>query len=191
MLGQQEKLQSGNLEDKLAAIKALAEVGDESCLTELSACLKDPAANRFATAAMWAIFHRHPNPDITALMQQGMALMDAGTTNTAKQRAALEVFEQVCKLEPSYAEGHNKRATVLYLMNNYNDSIEVCKLALQLNPYHFGAASGMGLCHLGNGDLKEALAAFELALSIHPGMEPTQTYVTALRAKLADDAQEQ
>lgn len=85
-------------------------------------------------------------------------------------------------------QAHNKRATVLYLMHRYEESIQVCKLAVELNPYHFGAASGMGMCYLGIEDHQAALEAFEQALSINPEMEPIRTYVAALRAKLADDA---
>lgn len=85
-------------------------------------------------------------------------------------------------------QAHNKRATVLYLMHRYEESIEACQLVLQLNPHHFGAASGMGMCHLGREDHVAALAAFETALAINPGLDPIQTYAAALRAKLADDA---
>jgi tetratricopeptide (TPR) repeat protein len=84
-------------------------------------------------------------------------------------------------------QAHNKRATVLFLMHRYEESIEVCQLVLQLNPYHFGAASGMGMCQLQLENHPAALAAFERALAINPAMDPIQTYVAALKAKLADD----
>jgi hypothetical protein len=31
-------------------------------------------------------------------------------------------------------------------MRRFEDSITDCRRVLRLNPYHFGAASGMGLC---------------------------------------------
>jgi len=73
---------------------------------------------------------------------------------------------------------------VLYLLREYKESIDVCKLVLELNPYHFGAASGMGMCYIGLEDYEAALSAFEKALIINPGMEPIQKYAAALRAKL-------
>jgi hypothetical protein len=45
-------------------------------------------------------------------------------------------------------QGYNKRATVLYLLGRFQESVEECRTVLSLNPYHFGAASGMGLCYM-------------------------------------------
>lgn len=73
-------------------------------------------------------------------------------------------------------------------MHKYEDSIEVCKLVLDLNPYHFGAFSGMGLCYLELQDFKSALRAFEQAIAVNPEMKSCHNYVTAIRAKLADDS---
>ena len=50
-------------------------------------------------------------------------------------------------------------------------------------PLHFGAASGMGLCHLQLGEQEEALAAFEMALRIHPGLEDIRRIAGDLRAQ--------
>ena len=44
-------------------------------------------------------------------------------------------------------QGYNKRATVLFLLQRYQESIQDCQLVLDLNPYHFAAASGMGMCY--------------------------------------------
>lgn len=33
------------------------------------------------------------------------------------------------------------------MLQRYNESIADCKVTLELNPYHFGAASGMGMCY--------------------------------------------
>ena len=50
-------------------------------------------------------------------------------------------------------------------------------------PLHFGAVSGMGLCHLQLGEQEEALAAFEMALRIHPGLEDIRRIAGDLRAQ--------
>ncbi|KAF8056228.1 ttc30a [Scenedesmus sp. PABB004] len=175
MLHQVETLSGGAPAERRAAVSALATVGDESCLPALAACLRDPELNRPACDAMWTVFNRHANPAVVALMEQGAAMLQPGSP-LVKYRAALEVFEQACRLEPSFAEAHNKRATALYLMQRYAESIEVCRLVLQLNPHHFGAASGMGMCFLGLDDHRAALSAFETALEINPELDPIQTY---------------
>eukprot|EP00775_Hariotina_reticulata_P014287 gene14287-14_t len=179
---QLDQLKAGSLSDKRAAVQALGGVGSETCIPGLASCLGDPELNALAQDALWAIFHRHPDVEVLALMDRGKAMMEGGTA--VRYRSALDVFEQAARLAPSFAEAHNKKATVLYLLREYKESIDVCKLVLELNPYHFGAASGMGMCYIGLEDYDAALSAFESALSINPGMEPIQKYAAALRAKL-------
>ena len=41
----------------------------------------------------------------------------------------------------------------------------------------------MGLCHLQLGEQEEALAAFEMALRIHPGLEDIRRIAGDLRAQ--------
>ena len=86
-------------------------------------------------------------------------------------------------------QGYNKRATVLYLLHRYKDAIQDCQMVLQLNPYHFGAASGMGLCHWSLKQSKEALSAFERALEVHPGLTVIQKHVETLRDEVARGTQ--
>ena len=62
---------------------------------------------------------------------------------------ALRHYTEVIEMAPNFAEGYNKRATVGYLLRDFPRAIEDCKATLALNPNHFGALSGMGLCHLG------------------------------------------
>ena len=62
--------------------------------------------------------------------------------------------------------GYNKRATVFFLMQEYAESIEDCLRVLDLEPFHFGALSGMGLCHLRMEDPHAALHAFERTLKV-------------------------
>jgi tetratricopeptide (TPR) repeat protein len=78
-------------------------------------------------------------------------------------------------------QGFNKRATVLYLLQRYPEAIADCERVLALNPHHFGAASGMGLCHWSLKQTGEALAAFERALDIHPGLAVIRRHAETLR----------
>lgn len=78
-------------------------------------------------------------------------------------------------------QGYNKRATVLYLLRRHSDSITDCRATLKLNPWHFGAASGEGLCHLALGQREAAMEVFERALAIHPGLGQVKQYVAAMR----------
>lgn len=96
-------LLTSELPVKVFCHSAAAEVGDESCIPDLASCLHDPELNPPATDALWAVFHRHPNPEVKALMDQGLALLHPGTP-LVRLRSALQVYEEACRLEPSYAE---------------------------------------------------------------------------------------
>src|SRR6266508_504678 len=69
---------------------------------------------------------------------------------------------------PEFAEGWNKRATVRYVAENYEGSIDDCEETLKRKPHHFGALAGQGLCYMALGRHREAAAMFRRALGVHP-----------------------
>eukprot|EP00850_Spirogloea_muscicola_P013116 SM000087S23398 [mRNA] locus=s87:469273:472795:+ [translate_table: standard] len=147
--------------------KTLGRIGGFQVVPYIVTALGDsnPAICQCAEMALWSIF-----------LRSGQAEVD--------QRL------QVIKMAPSYAEAYNKRATTLYLMQDFEASIEDCKRTVELNPYHFGALSGLGLCHVALKDLPSALRAFEQALAIHPRMEQIGRYVEALRVTISRQSSE-
>ena len=64
--------------------------------------------------------------------------------------------------------------------------MRACEACLEINPWHFGAASGAGLCHVALQKPQEALRAFERALEIHPGLTQIARYAAALRLNLQE-----
>jgi len=80
---------------------------------------------------------------------------------------------------------------VFYLLHRYQDAIADCQMVLQLNPYHFGAASGKGLCHWSLKQTGLALEAFETALEIHPGLTVIQRHLETLREEEEAKRQQQ
>ena len=94
---------------------------------------------------------------------------------------ALRAFNLVIEEAPQFAEGWNKRATVYYLMNNYEQSIRDIRQTLALEPRHFGAVSGLGLIYLELGDGASALEAFQRVLKINPHNAGTRIQVEILR----------
>jgi tetratricopeptide (TPR) repeat protein len=114
---------------------------------------------------IWEIWMQSGDQNIDALMAIGVASMNDGD-----YAQALRAFGRVVDLAPGFAEGWNKRATVLYLMGHYEDSIKDIVKTLALEPRHFGALSGLGLCNAQLEKQKEALDAFERALAINPNM---------------------
>ena len=62
----------------------------------------------------------------------------------------------------------------------YQESINVCETVVQLNPLHYAAYSGKGLCHDRLNQVAEAKASFSRALEINPHMPYVQNRLRAL-----------
>lgn len=182
-----DKLKSGSSEEQQQALLAIGEAGDSSLVPELVPYLRVRQLQQAATAAMVAIFHRSRNPRVNELMGQGIRLM--GAPSNAGLQPALELFAEIIQLEPEFAEGYNKRATVLFLLKQHQESIEECKRVLQLQPHHFGAASGLGLCYAELGRIEEAIEAFTTALNIHPGLAEIEQYREKLQRRIDQGSQ--
>ena len=72
---------------------------------------------------IWEIWSIHPSNDrrgfrLTELLDQGSLLIDRGELNRA-----YKIFTQIIVVDPNWPEAWNKRALVLYLMNQYQASI--------------------------------------------------------------------
>lgn len=92
---------------------------------------------------IWQIWVEHKNPEIARLMQRGMAAL-----NEDDAQEALDTFGQVVRADKNFAEGWNKRATVEFVMGDFDASIADIERTLALEPRHFGALSGLGQIYL-------------------------------------------
>src|SRR3569623_650788 len=150
-------------------------------LPDLFAQLKSAADPMKATgieAKIWTIWLEANDPVIDQLMTEGSEAMV-----TAKFASALEMFNAIIARKPDFAEGWNKRATVYFLMGDYEKAIADIDRTLQLEPRHFGALSGLGMSNLKLGRDAAAADAFRRLINIDP------LYPNAKRnLKLAQDA---
>jgi tetratricopeptide (TPR) repeat protein len=171
-------LRHGAPAERLKAIQLLARIGDMQVMSALVQALRDEDMRVRAAAqeAMWAIWMRSGNDDIDGLMAEGVRLMEQ-----QRYPEAVEVFDQIISRAPKFPEGYNKRATVFYLMQEFEKSIEDIHRTLEMNPVHFGALSGMGLCYLGLDEPRQALEWFERAIDVNPNMDTIQGYIQQIR----------
>src|SRR5436853_2611517 len=123
-----------------------------------------------AASALWEMWHRSGDPQVDAVLRQGLEAMERQDVEQAEA-----IFTRVIQLAPSFAEGWNKRATVRFLAKDYAASIADCRETVARNPNHFGALSGQGLCHLALEQYKEAAECFRRTLAIHPSLESART----------------
>jgi tetratricopeptide (TPR) repeat protein len=85
---------------------------------------------------------------------------------------------------PSLAETWNQRAIAFFHTARYAESIRDCQQALEINPYHFGAATGMGQCYMHLNDPTAALECFRRALRLNPNLEGVRAQINHLQRSL-------
>ena len=96
---------------------------------------------------------------------------------------ASEMIEQA----PWFAEVWNQRALAYYHLERYTDSIRDCRQTLEINPYHFGGAAGMGQSYLQLNDRISALECFRRALRLNPNLEGVRAKVIYLQKSLKNE----
>ena len=138
----------------------------------------DREAAARAEAALWAMWAESGDPELDALLREGLSAMERQDL-----REAESCFSRLIERAPAFAEGWNKRATVRYLAGDYDASIADCRETLARNPNHFGALSGQGLCHFALDQHREAAALFQRALEVHPHLTGARRNLAAARAQ--------
>ena len=128
---------------------------------------------------IWLIWSEAGEPGLAALMREGAVALAQGRLG-----AALERFDRMVEQAPDFAEGWNKRATVHFLMGNYQASVGDIQRTLELEPRHFGALSGLGLIYDAIERPAAALRSFEAALAINPHLDSTKERIEQLRREL-------
>ena len=93
---------------------------------------------------IWNKWTRHPNNEyLTNKLENGTYSM-----YHQQYRMALKLFTDVINEDPKWAEGWNKRATLLFILGDYEKSLDDIEKVLDLEPRHFGALSGLSLIHI-------------------------------------------
>tara|TARA_Y100001970_G_scaffold290052_1_gene422378 strand:+ start:419 stop:1006 length:588 start_codon:yes stop_codon:yes gene_type:complete len=146
----------------------IADQNDER-LNELFYNLKSTASVLEASLfeiKIWDIWMEHKNPKASFKLFLGLEAM-----KNNEFEDAFTHFSKLIKMEPEFAEGWNKRATVLFLMGRYSESEDDVIRTLELEPRHFGALSGRGLIRMSMKDWSGAIEVLEKGLKINPHMK--------------------
>ena len=113
---------------------------------------------------IWKIWIEHSSQGVfTKSLAIGTELMNDG-----EFILAYNIFSNIIEKEPGWAEGWNKRATVLYLMNKYHSSLNDIEEVLLLEPRHFGALSGQALVYIKLGEYEKAIKSYKAAKKYIP-----------------------
>jgi Flp pilus assembly protein TadD len=130
-------------------------------------------------ADIWQRWVSHDNPAFQNLMLQGIGQMNSGDV-----QGALTTYNQLIAQAPDYAEAWNKRATIYFMLGNYEASDADISKTLALEPFHFGALSGRGLVYSAMRKYEQARSALHAALEVHPNMVGVKANLAELNALL-------
>jgi len=171
-------------EVRRAATLALGCLGDYECNATLGAALldEDRTVRILAENSIRQVWTR------AAEEKDRLQLEIIIRLNAARQfEKVVRVASNLILRVPAFAEAWNQRAYAHHALGRYGDSVRDCHEALEINPYHFIAAVGMGRAYLELGNPVSALESFRRALRLNPDLEGVRVQAERL-AKLVEGA---
>ncbi|MGL4594362.1 MAG: hypothetical protein ACRCUY_06495 [Thermoguttaceae bacterium] len=90
---------------------------------------------------------------------------------------AVRIANNLLEEFPLFAEARNQRAIALFALKQFEDALEDSAIVLDLNPFHFGAAIGMGHAYLQLHNPELATMSFQHALRINPNLETVRRHL--------------
>lgn len=176
-------LRCPDLDARKVAALCLGFVGDSCAIECLAEQLRNPdvTVNEMAEHAMWSIWFRMGNREANHELCRGSKAL-----SNREFVKATSHFQSAVEQAPSFAEPFNQWAIACYLQDDYEESIDHCKRAIERMPSHFGAWAGMGHCYLHLHDLPQALRCYRRSLEINPHMDCIRESAAAIERQLSE-----
>ena len=115
---------------------------------------------------IWKLWSTHPTDQkLTAMLNEGSMLI-----NDRKLFKAIKIFTEAIEIDPNWAEAWNKRATVYYLIGEYEKSQNDIDKVLKLEKRHFGALAGQGLVNIELQNYEKAILSYKMIEEVYPSM---------------------
>ena len=140
-----------------------------------------PDAASTIESEIWVIWAQSGDVALDKVFEIGSRALAVGDTRTA-----LKIFDAIVEKAPKFAEGWNKRATIYYLMGDYQASLADIDKTLELEPHHFGALAGLGLVNVELDRDEAALDAFERVLKVAPQSESAKQNIEIIKQRIKD-----
>ena len=171
-------LTSADVEARRLAAAWMGELGTPAELPALFKTLRDQddLVRALSENSIWQVWSRSGDPKVDGLFAVGVGQMNHG-----EGEAAIDTFSEIIRLKPDFAEGWNKRATVYFLIGEYDKSLRDCDEVVKRNPQHWGALSGYGQIYLHLDKPEQALAYFERAIAVNPNLHQIEYVIEELR----------
>ena len=126
---------------------------------------------------IWSLWSTHPSDQsLTIKLSEGSKLVREKQLIKAKK-----IFTDVIELDPKWAEAWNKRATVLYMLGDYQASQNDIDKVLILEQRHFGALAGQGLVNIKLENYEKAIESYKKAQEIYPSMQSPKIMIKQIK----------
>ena len=112
---------------------------------------------------IWDIWYEVDDPKVIEYFEKGIQAM-----RIRNYPLAVRFFNNLIEEDPNFAEAWNKRATVYFMMGDFDKSMQDIIKTLELEPRHFGALDGMGLIFIHQGQYQQAIDVYDKMLEIFP-----------------------
>ncbi|HEX9124925.1 MAG TPA: tetratricopeptide repeat protein [Methylomirabilota bacterium] len=176
-------LTSADVEARRLAAAWMGELGTPAELPALFKTLRDQddLVRALSENSIWQVWSRSGDPKVDGLFAVGVEQMNHG-----QGQAAIDTFSEIIRLKPDFVEGWNKRATVYFLIGDYDKSLHDCDEVVKRNPQHWGALSGYGQIYLQLDKPEQALAYFERAVAVNPNLHQLEYVIEQLKQTLIE-----
>lgn len=171
----------GQTVSRRAAVLALGMLGNFSHNAILGNALhdKDRAVRLLADNGIRALWRRDGSDRQQQTLQRVCRLNE-----NQQHHAAIEAASDLITEAAWFAEAWNQRAIGHFALEHWEDAANDCHQTLEINPYHFGAAVGMGHCYLEMDDPFAALECFRRAVKLNPDLEDVRAQIDYLQRTL-------
>jgi tetratricopeptide (TPR) repeat protein len=139
----------------------------------------DETVRQQATQKLWRFWFEQKGTVGLTQIRRAEVLLQGGEAYEAEA-----ILTQLIQDLPDFAEAWNRRAVLYYTTKQYKKALKDCHQVIQLNPVHFGALHGLGLCHAALGEYPKAIQAFRKALEIQPYSVENQRLILECTARL-------
>jgi tetratricopeptide (TPR) repeat protein len=172
-------------EVRKAAVLALRLTGTIQVNAALAKRLRDEdlIVRDMAVDALWSVWRRADTADNNLELRRLTRLI----ANDGNPDEILGGFDALIRSAPRFAEAYNQRAVYHYMRADYARAIADCEKALRLNPFHFGAATGMGKCFMKQKKLRAALRSYRRANRINPNLPDIRETIESLERMLGEE----
>ncbi len=171
-------------EVRRAAVLALGFLGDYDANHSLGCALldKDRTVRTLAENGIRSLWTRAGN-EAECQELQLISRLNAAQLHKEAAARATKLIERA----PWFAEVWHQRAVAHFALGRLVESIRDCHQTLEINPYHFVAATSMGQAYLQLQNPVSALECFRRALRLNPDLERVRVQVVRLTRMVEND----